>query len=214
VFTGKEGTGAGRGCAVAPARRFTKEQGRCLMIRAMAEGRFEAVVAAHHAEIHRYLVRVTGRASEADDLSQETFLRAYRAHGALPLDANVRAWLFAIATNLCRNHFRGEKRRRQAMAAAVSEPSAADLGSPEGEALFAEAQAVAGEVVRALPMKQRMAFTMRKIHELEYEAIGHSLGCSAESARAHVFQALKKIRRALDGLARAGDEPQATECTR
>jgi RNA polymerase sigma-70 factor, ECF subfamily len=184
------------------------------MIRVMAEGGFEAVVATHHAEIHRYLVRVTGRATEADDLSQETFLRAYRAHRGLPADANVRAWLFAIATNLCRNHFRGEKRRRLAMAAVVREPSPADLGDPEGEVLMTEARARAGEVIRALPMKQRMAFIMRKIHDLDYEAIGHSLGCSAESARAHVFQALKKLRRALDGLSAEAGAPQPTESTR
>ncbi|HET9386807.1 MAG TPA: sigma factor-like helix-turn-helix DNA-binding protein, partial [Gemmatimonadales bacterium] len=52
--------------------------------------------------------------------------------------------------------------------------------------------------VRGLPLKQRQAFIMRKIHDLDYEAIGQSLACSAESARAHVFQALKKIRLSLN----------------
>jgi len=166
---------------------------------------FEAVVAAHHAEIHRYLVRVTARASDADDLSQETFLRAFRAHRTLPAGANVRAWLFTIASNLCKNHFRGEKRRRLAMAAASVEPRP-DGGAPDGAVLSEEAGARVARVVAALPMKQRMAFTMRKLHDLDYEAIGTSLDCSAESARAHVFQALKKIRRGLDDLA-----PLATE---
>ena len=54
------------------------------MGRVMAEDAFEAVVGAHHAEIRRYLLRVTARASDADDLSQETFLRAFRAYRALP----------------------------------------------------------------------------------------------------------------------------------
>jgi DNA-directed RNA polymerase specialized sigma24 family protein len=54
--------------------------------------------------------------------------------------------------------------------------------------------------VAGLPFKQRMAFVQRKIHDLDYEAIARSLGCSAETARAHVFQALKKIRRELEGL--------------
>jgi len=53
--------------------------------------------------------------------------------------------------------------------------------------------------VQALPLKQRLAFIMRKIHDLDYEAIGRSLDCSAESARAHVFQALRKIRLSLNG---------------
>jgi len=184
------------------------------MGRVMDDGAFEAVITAHHAEIHRYLVRVTGRRSEADDLSQETFLRAYRAHAGLPADANVRAWLFAIATNLCRNHFRGEKRRRLAHAAAEAAVPADDGGTPEGEMLLVEARARASEVVDGLPLKQRMAFILRKVHELEYGAVGESLGCSAETARAHVFQALKKIRRAFDTLAMATAGAERTEPTR
>jgi RNA polymerase sigma-70 factor (ECF subfamily) len=173
----------------------------------MADDAFEAVVAAHHGEIHRYLVRVTARASDADDLSQETFLRAFRAYRALPADANVRAWLFAIATNLCRNHFRGEARRRKAMAAASTDGHMAQPGWPEGEALLKEAGARVERIVSALPPKQRLAFTMRKVHDLDYDAIGASLQCSAESARAHVFQALKKIRRGLDDTALVCTEP-------
>ena len=83
----------------------------------MGQQPFETIMEAHHAEIYRYLRRVTSRAAEADDLSQETFLRAYRAYRALPSDANVRAWLFTIATNLARNHFRAEGRRSRAHAA-------------------------------------------------------------------------------------------------
>jgi len=52
---------------------------------------FEAVMTAHHAEIYRYLRRVTFRSADAEDLSQETFLRAFRAYRGLPPDANVRA---------------------------------------------------------------------------------------------------------------------------
>ena len=171
----------------------------------MGDDSFEAIVAAHHGEIHRYLARMT-RGSDADDLSQETFLRAFRAHRALPASANVRAWLFAIATNLYRNHVRGEVRRRLAHTAAGNDGSAADPGWPEGVALFKEASARVDEIIAELPLKQRLAFTMRKIHELEYEAIGDGLHCSAESARAHVFQALRKIRRGLDDLAGVSTE--------
>jgi RNA polymerase sigma-70 factor, ECF subfamily len=83
---------------------------------------FEHMITAHHGEIYRYLRRATGRASDADDLAQETFLRAYRAYRTLPPDANARAWLFTIATNLSRNHFRAQKRRRLAYAAVAATP--------------------------------------------------------------------------------------------
>jgi RNA polymerase sigma-70 factor (ECF subfamily) len=175
----------------------------------MAEDAFEVVVGRHHLEIHRYVARVTRRGSDADDLSQETFLRAFRAYRSLGPEANVRAWLFAIATNVCRNHFRAEARRRRAHEAAGAEARADGGGRPDGETAMKEASARIDQIVAGLPMKQRLAFTMRKMHELDYDAIGASLGCSAESARANVFQALRKIRRGLDGPAAARVEADA-----
>jgi RNA polymerase sigma-70 factor (ECF subfamily) len=167
----------------------------------MGQQPFETVLEAHHAEIYRYLIRLTSRSSEADDLSQETFLRAYRAYQALAPDANVRAWLFTIATNLARNHFRDETRRRTAHTAAQAARSETDADAPDGEAMFKEARARVEAVVDGLPLKQRLAFILRKIHDLDYDAIARSLGCSADSARAHVFQALKKVRQNLAGTA-------------
>jgi RNA polymerase sigma factor (sigma-70 family) len=177
------------------------------MVRDMTEDPFEAIVATHHGEIHRYLVRATSRPGDADDLSQETFVRAYKAYRALPPDANVRAWLFTIATNLSRNHYRAEGRRRQAMAVAAMGASEHSPTWPEGEAIANQASARIDRLVATLPFKQRVAFTMRKVHELGYDAIGQSLDCSAESARAHVFQALRKIRQGLDDLDVVQTEP-------
>jgi RNA polymerase sigma-70 factor (ECF subfamily) len=174
----------------------------------MGQEPFEALMTVHHAEIHRYVRRVTARSGEADDLSQETFIRAYRAYRALPPDANVRAWLFAIATNLCRNHFRSERRRRAAYAGVQIAAREADHDDPEGAALFQEARALTQGVIARLPLKQRLAFVMRKLHDLDYDAIGQSLDCSSESARAHVFQALRKVRRTLTGHATADTEPR------
>jgi RNA polymerase sigma-70 factor (ECF subfamily) len=158
---------------------------------------FETVVEAHHGEIFRYLQRLTAHA--ADDLSQETFLRAYRAYPTLAPDANVRAWLFTIATNLARNHFRDEKRRRTALTAAQASRSEADADAPDGQVILGEARARVEAVVDRLPLKQRAAFVLRKVHDLDYDAIARSLDCSVDSARAHVFQALKKIRHSLTG---------------
>ena len=157
---------------------------------------FEAVMTAHHAEIYRYLRRVTFHSSEAEDLSQETFLRAFRAYRALPPDANVRAWLFAIATNLFRNSLRSAKRRRAAHDVVRTAPRG-DGEGPEGVALYNEARVTVEAVIEELPAKQRAAFVLRKVHELPYEEIAESLECSVDSARAHVFQAFRKIRHSL-----------------
>jgi RNA polymerase sigma-70 factor (ECF subfamily) len=163
----------------------------------MGERPFEVLVEAHHAEILRYVGRLTARSSEAEDLSQETFLRAYRAYRRLAPDANARAWLFAIATNLTRNHFRSERRRRLAHSALRESRTDRDGADPEGETEVREARTRLDLVVDSLPLRQRMAFILRKVHDFDYDVIAQSLACSAESARAHVFQALVKIRRDL-----------------
>lgn len=164
----------------------------------MGEDPFETLVEAHHPEIRRYLARVTGHTAEADDLTQETFLRAYRRWQALPPGANVRAWLFTIATNLSRNHFRGQKRRWRAYESVKAASTERAGDTTDGAVVFSEAMTLVEQVVEQLPFKQRSAFVLRKVHELEYDAIGAALSCSAESARAHVFQALRKIRHGLD----------------
>jgi RNA polymerase sigma-70 factor (ECF subfamily) len=160
---------------------------------------FEDVVTAHHAEIHRYLCRMVLRGSEAEDLSQEAFLRAYRAWSTLPRDANVRAWLYTIATNVYRNHVRSEQRQRRAHETVKVTSQDVRADDPEFEAAAHEGRALAEAAIRGLPVKQRIAFTLRKLHDVEYEVIGRSLDCSAESARAHVFQALRKLRATLNG---------------
>ena len=167
--------------------------------RLMNKGAFDTVVSTHHEEILRYLRRVIGQAGDAEDLSQETFLRAYRAYWTLPQDANVRAWLFTIATNLAKNHFRSETRRRRAHGKVEAAAYEVSGTATEAELDARETGALLERIIEGLPLKQRLAFTQRKLHDMEYEAIGKSLGCSAEGARAHVFQALRKIRQGLGG---------------
>lgn len=161
-------------------------------------GEFEAIVARYHGEIHRYLCRLARRPSDAEDLSQETFLNAYRAWPGLPRDANCRAWLYTIATNLYRNHARSEQRRRVAHATVRVTRREMDVDGPEGEVVAGQIRTLTAATIDRLPLKQRLAFTLRKLQDLDYEAIAKSLECSPESARAHVFQALRKIRTALD----------------
>jgi RNA polymerase sigma-70 factor (ECF subfamily) len=171
------------------------------LVDAAAGGGFEAIVTAHHAEIHRYLRRMTARANEAEDLSQETFLRAYRAWAGLPSDADRRAWLYTIATNVYRNYVRSERRRHAAHEELRITRRDLDVDDPEAQAAAGEVRTLTAQAIRLLPLKQRLAFTMRKLQELDYEIIGQSLDCSPETARAHVFQALRKIRAALNGHA-------------
>jgi RNA polymerase sigma-70 factor (ECF subfamily) len=154
-----------------------------------AHSGFDAIVAAHHAEIYRYVLRMTGQAPVAAALSRETFLHAYRAYRSLPAGAGERGRLFAIATSLLgRKDLRGQQRRR------LADGVLASLGG---------APAAIEAAVGILPFRQRAAFLQRKVHLLEYAAIGQSLRCSIERAQALVLHALRRIRQALEGRERS-----------
>lgn len=160
---------------------------------ARAEIPFEDLVSRHGPELHTYLWRLTHLEQDAEDCLQDTFLRAYRAYPRLRPRSNVRAWLYAIATNVARTHMRRERRRaaRRSHQGLERLPAVeSDLpDAPGGESLRAVQRAV-----EALPSKQRAALILRRYQGLNYREIGQALGCSPEAARANAYQALRKLR--------------------
>lgn len=168
--------------------------------------RFETLIERHHDEIYRYLWRLLAgapgadRAVEAADLTQEVFARAYDAYGRLHPDSNYRAWLYRIATNCAMTTLRRSSRR-----AAVNQPLPADLHAlapdpaPTPDQLVSHAELSDGVAhsIRALPTKQQAALVMRYLQEMAYDEIAEVLECSADSARANVYQALKRLRSEL-----------------
>jgi RNA polymerase sigma-70 factor, ECF subfamily len=159
---------------------------------------FDEAMRRHEAEIMRFLVRSTRDHDDALDLFQETWLRAYRAYPRLDSAAGLRPWLYRIATNLCLNRTRARIRRSRVFSDdAVSDeiPSAAaghtNSESPDGVIHLRAA-------IEHLPRKQRAALVMRKFAGLEYHEIAAALECSCESARAGVYQALKKLKAILE----------------
>lgn len=165
---------------------------------------FTEVVTLHQRAVYGYLLRFTHNLHDAQDLFQETFLRAHRAYPALPADADLRAWLLRIAINLTKNYVRDRQRRAKVL---VDEAQGHDAdGILTGEAgTDTENTMIAHETARtllttieALPFHQRSALVQRQFAGLDYSTIALNLGCSQESARAHVYQALRKLRLALE----------------
>jgi RNA polymerase sigma-70 factor, ECF subfamily len=155
---------------------------------------FEEALGRHEREIMRFLLRMTHDRDDALDLFQETWLRAYRAYPRLDSEAGLRPWLYRIATNLCRNRARDDRRRTRVIANgndAAAEPYRETSVSTAGDQ---EEVLNLKRAIAALPRKQGQALMMRKFAGLEYEEIGTALECSPESARASVYQALKKLR--------------------
>jgi RNA polymerase sigma factor (sigma-70 family) len=130
-------------------------------------------------------------------LFQETWLRAYRAYPRLRHDDNVRAWLYAIATNLCRNWARDRARQARVIVPLADQrvegsPGAASHRSDDGDAAYAALHM--RELIAALPSRQRQALHLRYSAGLDYAAIALTMNCSEESARANVSQAVRKLR--------------------
>lgn len=154
---------------------------------------FEALVDRHSAELFAYLFRLTRQAADAEDCLQEAYLRAYRAYGRLPADANVRAWLYRIATNTAFSHLRRRRREAGWQAEADERQPAAGLTPSEQAEQRAQRAALAAAVER-LPAQQRAALVLRQYQALSYSEVAEALACSPEAARANVYQALKKLR--------------------
>jgi RNA polymerase sigma-70 factor (ECF subfamily) len=151
---------------------------------AVSHVQFDTLVAAHHGEIYRYLLLITGRVTDADDLSQETFVQAFKAPGWLGHAPDLRSWLFAIATDLSRRRVRSGKRRPG------GPTEARDHATKGGQ----EQRAVA-TAITCLPLDQRIPLILRKLHDFDHEGIGRVLGCSSHSSRDHVIQAFRSLAR-------------------
>ena len=164
-------------------------------------GDFTDVVHQHHDEIYRYLWRLQLSRNDVDadanaaDLTQEAFQRAYQAFDKLRPNSNVRAWLFRIATNCARSDWR----RSQRMPLADSPVGALTSSEPGPEALFSlnEEQHRLLTALQSLPFKQRNAVSLRYLEQMSYAGIASILECSQSSARANVYQGLRRLRQTL-----------------
>jgi RNA polymerase sigma-70 factor (ECF subfamily) len=165
---------------------------------------FVEVIDQHQKAIYGYLLSFTRNLHDAQDLFQDTFLRAYRAYAALPADADLRAWLMRIAVNLTRNHVRARQRRHRLFVDGNQIQPSDDVHQLEAVTdaettmISREAARILVASIESLPFRQRTAFVQRHLGGLAYPAIAASLGCSQESARAHVYQALRKLRLSLE----------------
>ena len=162
----------------------------------MADSRltFGALVDAHQAEILRYLRRLTGNAADAEDLFQETFLRALPAFRRLRRGTNHRAWVYRIATNVFLNHRRRLGRRSEVPLEGQLPSVDASPAARYRARLTAE---VCRRAIRALPPKQRAAFVQRNVLGWNYAQIADALGGTRDGARANVYQAARRLRRQL-----------------
>ena len=160
--------------------------------------RFAELLESYEKEIYRYTFRMAGNHEDASDLLQETFLRAFRAFPRLPRGANYRAWLYRIAHRQALNLFRS-KRVRAAVALDDGDARGVSDRGTEPDSLEETRRLVGAlaRVIRELTPRQRSALLLRKYEGLPYGEVAAILSCTEENARAHVYQAMKKVRNGL-----------------
>jgi RNA polymerase sigma-70 factor (ECF subfamily) len=154
---------------------------------------FSVLVERYGDEIYRYAWHLARNQADADDLYQETLLKAFRAYTRLPADANHRAWLYKIASNTFISDLR--KRGRDHPLTDTVEYQLADPAPDPASGI--DARDLLSDVetfVNQLPPKQRMALVLRKYQNLGYDQIASALDSSEAAARANVHEALRKLR--------------------
>jgi RNA polymerase sigma-70 factor, ECF subfamily len=165
--------------------------------------RFEPLIEQHHDEIFAYLWRLLGKdrrrdgAMDVEDLVQEVFLRAYESFAGLRPNSNHRAWLYKIATNCAYTKLRQMKSQRDGLLSL--ETSAAGLGAANGYSpVRKNLEQRVRALVNGLPARQKVCVTLRYLEDLDYPEIAQILGCSQESVRANVYQAIRRLRLILE----------------
>lgn len=167
---------------------------------------FTELVTLHQRAVYGYLLRFTRDAHDAQDLFQETFLRAHRAYAGLQGEVDYRAWLMRIAINLSKNYVRDRQRRGRVLQLGIDTDAGDTANSTAGIRTQADVEetVIANETTRsvvsaieALPFRQRVALVQRQFEGLDYQVIASNLQCSQDTARAHVYQALRKLRQML-----------------
>lgn len=149
--------------------------------------------------VYRFAWRLTNDPHAAEDLTQETFLRAWRQRHRLRDPGAARVWLFRITANL----WRDQLRRRQSPVARAGplgegQPSAAR--PPDVKLVQQEAVGRALEALNALPPRQRQVLYLSACEDLAAADIATVLGISAEAVKANLSLARKKLREQLQDL--------------
>lgn len=161
----------------------------------------DAWIAAHYDRVHRTAWLMTGEATVADDLTQETFVIAIEKWRSFRHDSESSTWLHGILLKLAARRRRGLARlARRLRQYAFWHPSS--ITTPDAESELASRQWAMGvwKVVAGLPEQQRSAVTLRYAQEMTFEQIGRTLGCPAGTAKTRVHHGLRKLRETDPGL--------------
>jgi len=168
---------------------------------------FDLLVAKYQHKILNLIMRYVKDPSEAMDVAQEAFLKAYRAIPSFRGDSAFYTWMYRIAINTAKNHLVAARRRPVNLEFEVSEsesfePFAAlrDGDTPEHLALTDEIGEAINKAVTDLPEELRTAILLREIEGMSYEEIAEAMDCPVGTVRSRIFRAREAIDKRLRPL--------------
>ncbi len=162
---------------------------------------FELLVAKYQRRLGRLISRFVRNAAEAEDVTQEAFIKAYRALPAFRGDSAFYTWLYRIGINTAKNHLVAQGRRAptstpfDAEEAEDFEDAALlhEVATPENELMSKQVVDVVNSSLQELPDDLRTALTLREIEGLSYEEIAAVMDCPIGTVRSRIFRAREAI---------------------
>ena len=165
---------------------------------------FRVLVDRHARPVFRLAFRMIGNESDAEDIVQETFLKAWKQMARFDGRAGFGTWLHRICANCALDHIRARK-RHDSGAPDEDILAHAPAGSPSPERLAQSSQVTAmlGAALDELSEMERAAFVLRHYEGMSIQDISTALGVQTGAAKHSVFRAVQKLRRALEPVHRA-----------
>ena len=171
------------------------------LVRRFAEGdmaAFAILVTRYQNGVFLFFCRMTGRRADAEDLAQETFVRVYESLHSLNDPTRFRSWFWAIASNLCRDYHKYRQHRHHLSIERDIDLDLqlADMGSAQAVELASRIRTA----LAALDDERRLVVVLREYHELSYEEIAATVGCSVGAVRWRLHAARQQLRASLSDL--------------
>jgi RNA polymerase sigma-70 factor, ECF subfamily len=162
---------------------------------------FELLVAKYQRRLGRLISRFVRNSAEAEDVTQDAFIKAYRALPAFRGDSAFYTWLYRIGINTAKNHLVAQGRRAptstpfDAEEAEDFEDAALlhEVATPENELMSKQVVEVVNASLQELPDDLRTALTLREIEGLSYEEIAVVMNCPIGTVRSRIFRAREAI---------------------
>jgi RNA polymerase sigma-70 factor (ECF subfamily) len=158
---------------------------------------FDAIVERHRRNVYHVCYRFVGNHEDASDLTQEVFLRAFKALRRFKGQSSVGTWLYRIAVNVSLNRVSVKTPQSEPIDARQHVDTRSD--TPTDRLLRDERAAQVRAAIAKLPRKQRASLILRMYHEMSHQEIADTLGSTVGAVKANVFHGLKNLKKLLEG---------------